>query len=115
MLGSLDAQLFLDLTFFAFQPQDNLSRCFGLFVKDGLGLTAESHLFAVVTAFSLREVGSLTRLVLCYLVQHVLLALGTSAVGSAFFGNIHHYDIRIITSEKRRRKRKRKDIVVRDV
>jgi len=89
VLGSLDAQLLLGLTLFAFQSQHNLTRGLGLFVKDGLGLSTETHLLAVVPTLSLRKVTRLAGLVLRHLVQGVLLALAR-AVGLAFFGDIDH-------------------------
>jgi len=89
MLGSLDAQLLLGFTFFAFQSKDNLARSLGLLVKDGLGLSAKSHLLAVVPTLALRKVARLAGLVLCHLVVGVLLAL-TCTVGLAFLGDIDH-------------------------
>jgi hypothetical protein len=89
MLGSLQTQLLLGLTFLTFQTQDNLTRSLGLLVENGLGLSTETHLLGIVTSLSLCEIGSLTSLVLGHLVDGVLLALA-STVGLAFFGNIHH-------------------------
>ena len=89
MLGSLDAQLLLGFTFFAFQSKDNLARRLGLLVKDGLGLSAKSHLLAVVPTLALRKVARLAGLVLRHLVVGVLLAL-TCTVGLAFLGDIDH-------------------------
>jgi hypothetical protein len=89
MLGSLDAQLLLGFALLAFQSKHNFTGRLGLFVKDGLGLSAVSHLLAVVSALALSKVGRLARFVLCHLVQRMLLALAR-AVRLAFFGNIHH-------------------------
>jgi hypothetical protein len=89
MLSPLQAQLLLGLTFLALQSKDNLSCRLGLFVKDGLCLSTESHLLGIVTTFSLSKVRCLTSLVLCDLVVFVLLAL-TTAVRFPFFGYIHH-------------------------
>jgi hypothetical protein len=89
MLGSLDTQLLLGLTFLAFQTQNHLTRGLGLFVKDGLGLSTKAHLLAIVTALSLCKVGSLTCFVLGHLVGGVLLALA-GAVSLAFFRDVYH-------------------------
>lgn len=90
VLGSLQAKVLLGLTLFAFQTQDNLTGGLGLFVKDGLGLSTESHLLTIVSAFALGKVGRLAGLVLRHLVHGVLLALA-GAVGFALFRNIHHF------------------------
>jgi hypothetical protein len=90
VLGSLNAKLLLRLAFLAFQSKNDLTRRLGLFVKDWLCLSTETHLFAIVTAFALRKITRLAGFVLCYLVHFVLLAL-SRAVRSAFFGNIHHF------------------------
>ena len=89
MLGSLEAQLLLGLTFFTFKTKDNLTCGLGLLVEDGLGLSSETHLLRVVTSLSLREVGGLSGLVLGDLVKGVLLAL-TRTVSLAFLGYVHH-------------------------
>ena len=89
VLCSLDAQLLLGFTFFALESQHDLTRGLGLFVKDGLGLTTEPHLLAVVPALALGKVTRLAGLVLCHLVQGVLLALAR-AVGLALFGDVDH-------------------------
>jgi hypothetical protein len=110
MLSPLQAQLLLGLTFLALQSEDNLSCRLGLFVKDGLCLSTESHLLGVITTLSLSKVGSLTSLVLCYLVVFVLLALAT-AVSLAFFRNIHHFAavLMLLVQDK---EMKREDMVV---
>eukprot|EP00543_Licmophora_paradoxa_P006290 CAMPEP_0202448360 /NCGR_PEP_ID=MMETSP1360-20130828/7173_1 /ASSEMBLY_ACC=CAM_ASM_000848 /TAXON_ID=515479 /ORGANISM="Licmophora paradoxa, Strain CCMP2313" /LENGTH=109 /DNA_ID=CAMNT_0049065889 /DNA_START=108 /DNA_END=437 /DNA_ORIENTATION=- len=90
MLGAFDTELFLGLTLFAFQTQDDLTCGFGLFVEDGLGLSTESHLFGVVTALTLRKVGCLAGLVLCDLVETVSLAGLAGTIGSAFFWDVDH-------------------------
>lgn len=92
VLGSLQAQLLLRLTFLAFQTQNDLSCCLGLLVKHRLCLSTVTHLLGVVSAFSLGEIGSLTRLVLRHLVQFMLLAF-SSTVCLALFGDIHHRSI----------------------
>jgi len=92
MLGSLQSQMLLGLTFLALQPQNNLTGGLGLLVKHGLGLSSKSHLLGVVTTLSLGEVRSLSGLVLGDLVVLVLTALFTSAVGLTFLGYIHHFD-----------------------
>ena len=89
MLGSLQAQLLLGLTFLAFQTQYNLSCGLGLFVKDRLGLSTETHLLGVIPTLALREIGGLAGFVLGDLVQLVLLAL-TSAISLALFWDVHH-------------------------
>jgi hypothetical protein len=89
MLGSLDAQLLLGFTLFAFHSEYNLSGGLRLFVEDGLGLSTESHLFVIVTALALREITGLTRLVLCHLVHRMLLAF-SSAIRLALLWNIDH-------------------------
>lgn len=91
VLGSLDAQLLLGLANLAFHSQDNLTGGLCLLVKDGLGLTSETHLLGIITSLSLCEIGCFSRLVLSDLVDSVLLALA-SAISLAFFGNIHHND-----------------------
>ena len=89
VLGSLEGQLLLGLTFFTFETKDDLTRGLGLLVEDGLGLSSETHLLRVVTSLSLREVGGLSGLVLGDLVEGVLLAL-TRTVCLAFLGYVHH-------------------------
>jgi hypothetical protein len=89
MLGSLDTQLLLGLAFLTFKTKDNLTGSLSLPVKDGLGLSTETHLLGIVTPFALCEIRRLTRLILSYLVGGVLLAL-TGTVSLTFFWNIHH-------------------------
>jgi hypothetical protein len=89
MLGPLQAQLLLGLTFLALETQDNLSCGLCLFVKDGFGLSTKSHLLGIVPALALGKVGRLSCLVLCHLVVLMLLALAT-AVRLAFFRYIYH-------------------------
>jgi hypothetical protein len=101
MLGSLDTQLLFSLAFLTFQTKDNLTGGLSLLVKDGFGLTTETHLLGIVTPFALCEIGRLTRLVLSDLVDGMLLAL-TGAVSLTFFWNIHHgflHKIRIKRSQ----------------
>lgn len=90
VLGSLQAKLLSCLACLAFKSQDNLTCRLCLFVKDGLGLSTESHLLGVVTALSLCKVGGLSGLVLCDLVDSVLLALA-GTVSLAFFRDVHHF------------------------
>jgi hypothetical protein len=90
VLGSLEAQLLLSLTFLAFQSEDDLTGRLGLLVKYGLSLSTESHLFGIVTSLSLCKVRCLSRLVLSHLVHSVLLARAVSTVRLTFFWNIHH-------------------------
>merc|ERR1719469_63510 len=52
--------------------QNELLLCF--LVKNGLGLSSETHLFRVVTAFSLRKIGGFSGLILGNLVNGVLAA-----------------------------------------
>ena len=61
-----------------------------LLVEDGLGLTAEAHLFVIVSALALREVRRLARLVLRDLVRRVLAALLALAVCPPLLRNVHH-------------------------
>jgi len=59
-------------------------------VKYGLRLAAKSHLFRVIPALPLGKVGSLTRFVLCDLVDLVVAAFAASAVCFTFFGDVDH-------------------------
>jgi hypothetical protein len=108
MLGPLQAQLLLGLTFLAFETQDNLSCRLGLFVKDGFGLSTKSHLLGIVPALALGKVGRLSCLVLCHLVVFMLFAFST-AVRLAFFRYIYHLaviliEVIVIMIRERRRK-----------
>lgn len=58
-----------------------------LLSEDGLGLTAETLLLAIVTATALRRAALLRLLVLCHLVQLVALAL--LAECAALLGHVH--------------------------
>ena len=89
VLGSLQAKLFLGLTFLTFKTKHNLSCGLGLLVEHRLGLSTKTHLFGVVSALSLCEVTGLARLVLGHLVHGMLLAF-SGTVGLALFRNIHH-------------------------
>jgi len=64
MLGSLKAQLLLNLTFLTFETEYDLTRSLGLLVEDGLGLSSETHLLGVITSLPLSEVRGLSCLVL---------------------------------------------------
>jgi hypothetical protein len=90
VFGSLEDELFLGFTLFAFQPQDDLTGGLCLLVKDGLGLSTESHLFGIITTFSLRKVGSLSSFVLRHLHHGVLAAFLARAIRLSLLGNIHH-------------------------
>ena len=90
VLGTLDAQLLLRLALLALQTKHNLTCRLGLLVKNWLCLSTKTHLFGIVTALSLCEVGSLSRLVLAHFVNSVPLAFLTRTVGSTFLGYIHH-------------------------
>ena len=89
VLGSLEAQLLLGLTFLAFQSENDFTGGLCLFVKHRLCLSTKSHLLGIVTTLSLSKVGRLTRFVLRHLVHFMLLALA-STVGLAFFRNVYH-------------------------
>merc|ERR1719296_558668 len=91
VLGPLQRQMLLRLTFLALQTKHNLPRGLGLLVEDGLGLSSKTHLLRIVTTLSLGEVGRLSGLVLGHLVGLVLAALLTRAVGFAFFGDVDHF------------------------
>ncbi len=92
VLGTLESQMLLGLTFLALQTKDNLTSGLGLLVEDGLGLTSETHLLAIVTTLSLSEVRGLSGLVLSDLVGLVLTALLAGAVSLTFLGYVHHFD-----------------------
>ncbi len=88
VLGSLQNHLLLGLTLLTFETDNNLTGSLCLLVKDGLGLSSESHLLGVITTFSLIKVGSLSSLVLGDLVWPVLPAL--AAIGVPGLWDIHH-------------------------
>jgi hypothetical protein len=91
MLRPLQSQMLLSLALLTFHTQHNLPCSLGLLVKDGLGLTTETHLLGVVTTLSLGEVGGLARFVLGDLVDLVLAALLAGAEGFAFLGYVNHF------------------------
>ena len=62
--------------------------CGYLLLEDGLGLTAETFLLAIVAPLSLRENGVLALLVLCHLVECVLLAVLVLAERAACLGYV---------------------------
>jgi len=93
VLSPLQRQVLLRLTLLALQTKDDLTRGLGLLVEDGLGLPSEPHLLGIVTALPLCEVASLSRLVLCHLVDFVFAALASGAVSLAFFGHVDHFDL----------------------
>jgi len=92
VLSPLDYELLFSLTFLTFKTKDDLTSGLGLLVKHGLGLPTETHLFGVVTAFSLCKVRGFSSLVLSDLVHSVLTAFASSAVGFAFLGYVNHFD-----------------------
>ena len=88
MLAALEGNLKLRLALLALEAEHDLLRGLSLLVKDGLGLSAKSHLLPVVASLALGKVGSFASLVLRHLVHLVLPALFTLAEGAALFGNI---------------------------
>ena len=92
VLGTLENQMLLRLTFLALQTKDNLTCGLGLLVEHGLGLTSETHLLGIVTTLSLGEVGCFSGLVLGDLVVLVLTALLAGTVCLTFFGYVNHFD-----------------------
>merc|ERR1719384_3097825 len=88
VLGSLDGTLVLPLAGGTLQPQHQLLRGLGLLSQDGLGLTTESPLLAIVPAPALGLLGLGRLLVLGHLHLHVLVALG--AEGVTTFGHVNH-------------------------
>merc|ERR1719310_728609 len=74
------------------KTKDNLLGGLSLLVEDGLGLTTESGLLAVVTALTLGVQRGLASLVLGDLVHGVLPALLGLAVSLLGLGNVHHLD-----------------------
>jgi len=89
VLGALDRALVLPLADGALDPEDQLLGGLGLPPQDGLGLTAEALLLAIVppSALSLLTLGRL--LVLGDLELAVLVAPGT--VGVPCLGDVHHF------------------------
>ena len=82
MLGALDAELLLDLTLLALQPKGDLLGRLCLLVKDGLGLTSETLLLAIVSSLPLREVRRFASLVLGHLLMHGDRRLGKVSVSN---------------------------------
>lgn len=91
MLSPLQSQMLLSLASLALHTQHNLPGSLGLLVKDGLGLSTETHLLGVVTTLSLGEVGGLAGFVLGNLMDLVLAALLAGAECFAFLGYVHHF------------------------
>jgi len=89
MFGSLEAQLLLGLTLFAFKTKNDFTCGLRLLMKNGFSLSTKTHLFRIVSSLSLSEVRRFSSLVLGDLVEGVLLAL-TRTVCLTFFGYIHH-------------------------
>ena len=92
VLGSLQSQLLLGLTLLTFKTDNNLTGSLCLLVKDGLGLSSESHLLGVITTLSLSKVGSLSSLVLGDLVYLMLFALTSSTESFAFLWYVNHFE-----------------------
>mmetsp|Transcript_13448 Transcript_13448/g.20227 ORF Transcript_13448/g.20227 Transcript_13448/m.20227 type:complete len:119 (-) Transcript_13448:70-426(-) len=90
VLCALDAQLLLSLAFLALKTECDLLGGLGLFVKNGLGLTTETHLLVVVPSLTLSEVGSLASLVLGNLMKSVLTALLAFAESLSLLRNVNH-------------------------
>lgn len=90
VLRPLQRQMFLRLTLLTFQSEHNLPRCLGLLVEYRLRLSSETHLFGVVPALTLGEVGGFAGLVLRHLVGLVLAAFLAGAEGFAFLGYVDH-------------------------
>merc|ERR1719192_418896 len=88
VLGSLDGTLILPLAISALQPQHKLLGGLRLLPQDGLRLTTESLLLAIVPASTLGLLGLGRLLVLGHLHLHVLVALG--AEGVTTFGHVNH-------------------------
>ena len=92
VLGTLESQMLLGLTFLALQTKDNLTGGLGLLVEHGLGLTSETHLLGIVTTLSLGEVGCLSGLVLGDLVDLVPTALLAGTISLTLLGYVNHFD-----------------------
>jgi len=90
VLAALQRQLHFVFAHRAFQPENDLLRCFSLLVEDRLCLTTVTRLLPVVTTLSLREQGVLALLVLGNLVRSVLFACLALAVSPASLGNVDH-------------------------
>merc|ERR550539_1253599 len=88
VFGPLDGTLILPLALRALQPQYQLLGSLGLLPQDGLGLTSESLLLAIVPASALGLLGLGGLLVLSHLHLDVLVALG--AEGVTTFGHVNH-------------------------
>merc|ERR1711915_695331 len=85
VLAPLDGQLLAVLAIGALHLEHDLPGGLSLLVEDGLGLTTETALLAIVTALALRGEGVLALLVLGDLVHGVLAALLALAEGLARF------------------------------
>jgi len=64
MFATLDRELSLDLALCALQLQHDFLRSFSLLSEDGLSLTTETSLLAIVTPSTLSKLPLLTLLVL---------------------------------------------------
>lgn len=89
VLAALQHSLHLVLANSAFHTKGDLLGSLGLLVEDGLGLTTVTGLLALVTTGTLGKLGGLTSLVLGDLVDGVLLALLTRAIGLAGLGDVY--------------------------
>ena len=76
----------------ALDLQDDLLGCLGLLSEDGLSLTTETLLLGIVTSLTLSDKGSLTSLVLGYLMAGMLLA--SLAIGVSRLWNADHRSTR---------------------
>eukprot|EP00002_Diphylleia_rotans_P036792 TRINITY_DN815_c0_g1_i1.p1 TRINITY_DN815_c0_g1~~TRINITY_DN815_c0_g1_i1.p1 ORF type:complete len:182 (+),score=27.47 TRINITY_DN815_c0_g1_i1:167-712(+) len=90
VLAALEGELLFVLALGALEAEHDLLGGLGLLVEDGLGLTSETALLAVVTALTLGEEGSLADLVLGHLVGGVLAASLGLAEGVAGLGDLDH-------------------------
>jgi len=91
VFASLEGDLLLVLARRAFHSQDNLLCGLGLLLEDGLGLTTETGLFAIVSSLTLGEKRGLTSLVLSHLMEAMTLAFAAAAEGVSGFWNVDHF------------------------
>ena len=88
VLGALDGEHALALALGALELEDDLLGGLGLLAEDGLGLSTETGLLAVVSTLTLSDDRGLASLVLGHLLRGVLLA--PLAVRVASLGNRDH-------------------------
>lgn len=74
VFASFQWNLFSVFAFRTFHPQNNFLCCFCFLPEDGLGLTAKTLLFAVITSSALRGMSLLTFLILRHFVSFVYFA-----------------------------------------